>query len=119
MARTTLTVQTTAASGIVAAAATAVDQPNGNKFTNDGRTWIEIINGAGTTLTVTFITNGTYNVQAVAYPIADLAPTIAGTTTKVFGPFDKTLFNDSNGDVNVDFSSGTTVTARVFALGTA
>jgi uncharacterized protein (DUF697 family) len=120
MARTALTPVTTAAAGVVLAAAAAVDAVNGNSFVNTGRELIEITNGSGSPITVTFITTQTYNIGAVTYAIADLAVTIAAGVTKACGPFDKTLFNDSaTGTVGVDFSSGTTVTARVISLGTA
>lgn len=119
MARTTLTVTTSAAAGVVLPAAAAVDQPNGNQFTNTGRELIEITNGSGSSITVTIVTNGVYTVGAVQYPIADLAITIAAGVTRVCGPFDKTLFNDGTAQVLIDYTSGTTVTARVISLGTA
>lgn len=119
MARTTLTVTTTAAAGTVLPAATAVDAPNGNQFVNSGREMIEIINGAGAPITATFTTNGVYTVGSVQYAIADLIVTVTNGTSKVCGPFDKTLFNDGTGQVLVDWSSGTTITTRVTSLGTA
>jgi hypothetical protein len=119
MARTAFTVQTTAASGIVLAAAAAVDAGNGNEFVNDGRTMIEITNGSGATVTATFVTNGTYNVSSTAYPIADLDVTVAASAAKACGPFDRTLFNSGTGTVQVNWSSGTSITARCVALGTA
>jgi hypothetical protein len=117
MARTALTVTTTAAAGTVLPAAAAVDQANGNQFTNTGRELIEITNGAGSPVTVTFTTNGVYSVGSVQYPIADLAVTVTNGTSKVCGPFDKVLFNDGSNNVDVDYSSGTSITARVISLG--
>lgn len=119
MARTALTVTTTAAAGVVLPAPVAVDAPNGNQFVNTGREQIEVTNGSGSPITATFTTNGVYTVGAVQYAIADLVVTIAAGATKACGPFDKTLFNDGTGLVLVDWSSGTTVTARVVSLGTA
>lgn len=116
---TALTPQTTAASGVVLAAAASLDGTSGNKFVNDGRTMILINNASASSITATFTTTGTYNVGAVAYPIADLTVTVLSSSEKACGPFDKTLFNDSNGDVIVTWSAVTTVTARVIALGTA
>jgi hypothetical protein len=105
MARTSLTPVTSTASGATITAAVAVDAANGNQFTNPtGRAIIEITNGAGSPITVTFVTNGVYTVGSVQYPIADLAVTIGATTTKVCGPFDKTLFNDGTGLVQVDWT---------------
>lgn len=119
MARTALTVQTTAASGIVLAAAVAVDAGNGNEFANDGRTQVHITNGAASSVTATFVTNGTYNVGSVAYPIADLAIIVASSTTVAAGPFDKTLFDSATARVEINWSSGTSITARVISLGVA
>lgn len=113
MARTALTVTTSTAGGTVLPAAAAVDAPNGNKFTNNGHARLRVINGAGAPITVTIITNGTYSAGGVAYAIADLTPSVTNGTEKTFGPFDQTLFNDANGDVLVDWSSGTTITAQV------
>lgn len=120
MARTALTPTTSAAAGTTLPAAVAVDQPNGNQFLNPtGRAIIEVTNGSGSSITATFITNGVYSVGSIQYAIADLVVTIAAGVTRVCGPFDKTLFNDGTGNVQVDWSSGTTVTARVIEVGSA
>ncbi|HYW89248.1 MAG TPA: hypothetical protein VFB50_15865 [Chloroflexota bacterium] len=119
MARTQLAVTTTAAGGTTLPAAVAVDQANGNSFTNTGREMIEITNGAASNINVTFTTNGVYSVGSVQYAIADLVVLVVNATTKVCGPFDKALFNDGAGNVDVDWSSGTSITARVISLGSA
>jgi hypothetical protein len=120
MARTAIIPVTSVAAGAVISAPAAVDAVNGNQFANPtGRAIIEITNGSGSPITATFATNGVYTVGSVQYAIADLAVTIAASTTRVCGPFDKTLFNDGSSNVDVDWSSGTTVTARVIEVGTA
>lgn len=120
MARSPFTGVTSAAAGSVVSAPAAVDAANGNEFTNNGRALIEITNGGtGSPITATIITNGTYSVGSVAYAIADLAVSIASGVTKVCGPFDTTLFNSATGTVQIDWSSGTSMTARVITLGTA
>lgn len=115
---TALTVTTSAKTGTVLPAASAVDGVNGNRFTNTGREKIEIINGAGAPITVTFLTT----LQYQGYAIDDQPVTVANGTTKICGPFDTALFNDTTEDaagaVHMTFSSGTTVTARVTRLGT-
>jgi len=118
VARSSFSVTTTSASGTVYAAPAAVDAAYGQWFLNDGRSWIEIVNGSASAVTATFVTNGTYAVGSTTYPIADLAVTIAASGTKVCGPFDKTLFNSTTSTVEVNWSSGTSITARVAALGT-
>jgi hypothetical protein len=100
-------------------ASAAVDAGNGNQFVNTGRELIEITNGAASPINATFTTNGVYTVGVVQYAIADLVVNVTNATTKVCGPFDKTLFNDGSNFVYIDFSSGTSVTARVISLGTA
>lgn len=120
MARAAFTVINTTAPGTVLAAAAAVNAANGNQFVNPtGRAVIEIINGAGAPITVGFTTSNTYNVGAVTYAVADLNVTVNNGVSVVCGPFDKSLFNDANGNVLVDWSSGTTITARVIEMGTA
>ena len=118
MARTTLTVATTAASGTVITTGTAVDAANGNEFVNSGRELIEITNGVTQQVTATFITNGTYSVGTTNYPISDLAVVIATGTQKACGPFDRTLFNSGTGTVQIDWTTATNVSARVISLGT-
>lgn len=119
MTSTAFSVVTSAAAGTVLSAAGAVDGSNGNNFTNTGREAIEITNGGGSGINVTFVTQGVYNVGSTAYPIADLVVGITNGASKVCGPFDKTLFNDTDGLVQITFSSATSVTARVISLGTA
>jgi len=118
MARTTLPVVTSAAAGVTIIAPVAVDQANGNQFTNTGREMLEITNGSGSTMTATITTNGVYTVGTVQYSVADLVVSIAAGAQKVCGPFDKVLFNDGTNQVLVDWSAGTSVTARVIGLGT-
>lgn len=118
---TALTPINATAPGTVLTASAAVDNTNGNKFANPtGRAIIEITNGSGGTLNVTFTTSATYNVVGtngtVTYNVADPLIAVANATSKVFGPFDKSLYNDANGNVIVNFSSGTSVTARVIEV---
>lgn len=117
MTATSLSVTTTAALGTTFNAAAAVDQANGNTFTNTGREAIIITNLSGSTLTVTFTCNDHYKVATVNYAVTNLAVTLNNNTSKVCGPFDKTLFNDGSGNVDIAWSTGTNVTARVFSLG--
>lgn len=114
MPRTALTVTTTAKTGTVQPALVAVDAVNGNSFANTGREIITINNGAGAPITVTFVTTLTYS----GYAIADEVQTVTNGTAKDFGPFDTALFNNAvDGTLGVDYSSGTTITARVTRLG--
>jgi hypothetical protein len=117
-----LTTTTTTAHGTVLPAATAVSASD--TFANaNGRTLIEVTNGGGSPTTVTFVTDGTYNITStVTYPVADDAQTVTNGTSKVFGPFNISLLNAgavSTGVITVTFSPTTSVTARVIELGAA
>lgn len=121
MARTAFTVTTSAFGGTVLPAAAAVDAANGNSVANTGanagRVAIEVTNGAGAPITVTVTTNANYNTTGGAHPVADEAVTVTNGTSKIIGPWDPTLYNDASGNVLIDWSSGTTITARCIALG--
>ncbi len=118
---TALTPINSTAPGTVLTASAAVDGTNGNKFANPtGRAIIEITNGAAASINVTFTTVATYNVvgtnSTVTYNVADPLIAVTNATSKVFGPFDKSLYNDASGNVIVNFSSGTSITARVIEV---
>lgn len=119
MTATALTVTTTAAAGVVLPAANSVDAGNGNTFSNTGREMMIVNNINAATLNVTITTNGVYSVGSVNYAIADVLGTVANGTSKVFGPFDKVLYNDANSNVDVSWSAGTNITVSVISLGTA
>jgi hypothetical protein len=118
MARSAFTPVTTAASGVVLASAVAVDAANGNEWTNTGRSLIEVFNNSASAITATFITNGTYNVGTTAYAIADVTVAIAASGTVAAGPFDTALYNSATTTCQVNWTSGTGITARVIVLGT-
>lgn len=117
MARTVMPVTTTARAGVVVPAATAVDAVNGNQFVNTGREVLQVTNGGASPITVTFTAQAGFSVGTATYPVTNPTGTVTNGTTKQFGPFDKGLFNDPTGNVWVDWSSGTTVTALVTSLG--
>jgi hypothetical protein len=117
MAATSLTVTTITPGGAVLPALGAVDAVNGNTFPNTGREAIEIANGAGAPITVTFTTTGSYTTAGGStFQIADSPVTVTNGTSKSIGPFEVGLFSST---VTIAWSSGTTVTARVTSLGAA
>jgi len=118
MVATAFTVTTTTTAGVTVPAAASVDNTNGNSFVNSGRELIQITNASAGAITITFVTQNVYTTPGgVAYNIADLAVSLANATTRAYGPFDKTLFNDANGLVQLSYSSGTSITASVISLG--
>lgn len=112
-----LTSTSSTAHGTVLPAAQAVSASDTFANTN-GRTVIEVTNGGGSPITVTFVPSGTYNITAaVTYTVASDAQTVTNATSKVFGPFNTLLFG--TGTITVNFSATTSVTARVIELGLA
>lgn len=122
MARTAFTVTTSTFGGTVLPAAGAVDAVNGNSIANTGatagRVALEVTNGAGAPITVTITTSGSVNTAGGAHAIADDVITVTNGTSKTIGPWDPSIYNDpTTGTVLVDWSSGTTITARAVAQG--
>ena len=117
MARTALAVTDVPfQSGIANISFTAVDQPNGNKFDNDGNTILIVKDTGGGNCTVT--------VRAVADEAGrsvDLVLVVPLTTgIGIMGPFRAQWWNQRAapdvGAVGVDFSTGTGVTAAALRL---
>jgi len=81
-------------------------------FPNDGRTVIYIKNAGGSPDTV-----GINSIQSCNQGFDhDGGGSVTNATEKVFGPFEPTRFNDSNGQVTVTNSFLTSVTCAVLRL---
>jgi hypothetical protein len=89
-------------------------------FTNNaGRTLLEVTNGSGGSLTVTFVPGSTFTISSgVTYSYASDAQTVVAGAGKIFGPFNTAIFG-SGTTVTVNFSATTSVTARVVEMGPA
>lgn len=111
MARATLTPQDVVRTGLTHTFA-AVDAANGNAFVNDGKTVLYVKNGGVGSTNVTISTPGTVDGLA----IADLVVAVGNGVNKLIGPFPPGIYNQSDGNVNVDWSVGTSVTAAVIRL---
>lgn len=88
----------------------------GDTVKNDGRTYIQITNGGGSSITAT-ITAQKSSVVKVGYgdlAIADQDVTIAAGVTKIIGPFPTDRFNNSYGSIEVGYSAVTSVTIGAF-----
>lgn len=96
----------------MAAALTAVDGANGNKFDNNGRTVLRVKNTNVTTVTVTVETPGTVDGLA----IADLAFTVALNEDKLIGNFPAIFNQPGTSQVYVSWSHGNNVTAKVLRV---
>ena len=82
----------------------------GDEFASNGTTtWLEVANGAGSPITVTFDSKVVSN-----YGQDDnVAETVTNGTTKKFGPFPAARYTAT---VDVTYSSVTTITVGVFEL---
>lgn len=109
MARSALTLQTIAKTGIVPSYASA--NVDGNSFANDGNTVLHVKNGSGSSITVTIQTPGTVDDLAVA----ERTVTVANASEKMIGPFPPGIYNQS-GEVYVDYSAVTTITVGAFKI---
>lgn len=87
----------------------------GDSFPNTGNERVTIINGDAGGITVAFDSPAACNLGASANAAHDGGGAVAGTATRVFGPFDPNRFNDANGRVQITYSAVTSVTVAVGA----
>ena len=106
----TLTVQEISRSGITPSYGAAAG--GGDQFPNDGRTYLHIKNGGGSSITLTVATQMTVDGKAVA----DDAITVTNAQERVVGPFPPGIYNDANGMVQLTYSGVTSVTVGAFRL---
>lgn len=88
----------------------------GDTFPNDGRSYLEVVNGGGGAITVTI--DDLRSVAPEGAAAFDPDPDIsvpAGETRKI-GPFEKSRFDDDASVVAVSYSGVTSVTVGVFSL---
>lgn len=95
----------TPTAGVAAAAA-------GDTVINNGRTYIEIIDTGTTAPTITITGQVTCN-QGSTHDITVAVP--AGGTKKI-GPFNTNWYNNSDGSIEVSYSSETDVTIAAFTI---
>jgi hypothetical protein len=105
-----LTVQQIARTGLEATYAAAAG--GGDEFDNDGRTFFHIINANGSDRTATFVTSVTVDGLAVG----DVAVVVTAGEERMVGPFPPSIFNDTDGHVNVTYSAVTDVTVAAIRL---
>lgn len=86
---------------------------NNAEFINDGRTILCVLNTA-TALNITLITQETVDGQAVDDPV--MAVGIHADKVSMFGPFPPGIYNNSDGDMEIDIDDDTSVTLGAFRL---
>lgn len=106
----TLTVQEISRSAITPSYGAAAG--GGDQFPNDGRTYLHIKNGGGSSITLTIATQMTVDGKAVA----DDAIAVTNAQERVVGPFPPAIYNDANGMVQLTYSGVTSVTVGAFRL---
>lgn len=109
----TLTTQVIRRSGVTVTYASAAG--GGDKFTPTDRTWIEVVNGGGSPITVTVTTP---NDIATDISIADVSVSVTNGTTGRIGPFPPGLFQGTDGLASISYSGVTSVTVAALQLGT-
>lgn len=108
MARVTITPSPMIVGG-VAFSPVAVEA-DGNAFPNTGNQLFYIKNGNGATLTIIIQTPLTVGGIAVA----EVTKALLTTEEWVFGVFPQHIFNQSNGEVWIDYDISASVTIQVF-----
>ena len=103
MAEALLTIQTITTAGTTITPVAA--EVTGNYFLNDGRTFLRVVNGSGSPITVTVDSKLACS-QGFDH---DLSISVGAGITKDIGPFDYTRFC-TDGYVHVTYSAVTTVT---------
>jgi hypothetical protein len=89
------------------------DGTNGNKFAANANTLLRVKNAAGAPITVTVKTNR--SVEGLA--VANDTFTVAATTGDViYSGFSNIFHQNDQGQVWIEFSSGTSVTVQVIQL---
>lgn len=97
----------------IAAALTAADGTNGNRFILNPNTFLRVKNGAGSQITVTVHTNRVIAGQT----LPDDTFTVAATTGDVLYKFDQPIdvfWQTGTNEAWIEFSSATTVTVKVY-----
>ncbi len=82
------------------------------KIPNNGRLLVYVDNGGSADITVTIVTPG----QAQGLAIADYTATVEDGDNLLMGPFDPSIFNDSDGKIDVSFSAVGSVTLASFVF---
>ena len=114
MAEVALTVYEVSRSGRVMTL-TAANSASGQEFANDGRTFLIVKNASGTTISVSV----EYQEQLDGGLVTpgSLQSGVAGGASELFGPFPSELYNDGDGNVEVDYTGVvTSVSVGAFRL---
>jgi hypothetical protein len=104
-----LTVQSIVGTGLAPSFAAAA--AGGDSFLNDGKTFLEVKNASGSSITVTITAQNPCN-QGQLHNLAVSVP--ATTGDRMIGLLLPSIFNDANGLVQVTYSAVTSLTVAAF-----
>lgn len=110
MARTAVDVTNAVVTGVILPYASA--HVDGNMFANDGNVAVHIKNASGAPVTATFQTPA----KVGGVDVAELAVSVPAGSDRLVGPFATGVFNQSTGEVYVDFSAQASVTLAVIRI---
>ena len=88
----------------------------GDVFNNSGRTFLYVKNGDGSPHDVTISLNKTITIGGIELTISDPTITVAAGDNTMIGPFEKGWYDDSNGQVNVNYDGVTSVEVAAIKL---
>lgn len=111
MARTALTVQNVALTGLAVSYVAA--NADGHAVANDGNVALHVKNTGGGACTVTVTATGKMAGVSLVNPAVSVPAT---TGDRMIGPFDTTEFNQMDGSVYVDYSTTSGVTVAAIRL---
>lgn len=106
----TLSVQDVTSAGTVPTYAAAAG--GGDQFSNDGKTYLHVKNGGGSSINVTIASQ----VACSQGSTHNTVVAVANGAEKMIGPFPPERFNDASGFVQVTYSAVTSVTVGAFQL---
>ena len=98
--------------GVVPTYTGSLSTGNVYQFVNDGKTFIHVKNGGGSSDTVTIVSQNSEDGLAVA----DRTVAVANGAEKMIGPFLPHVYNDGDGLVNFSHSFITSVTQAALSL---
>lgn len=107
-----LTVQQIVRAGAAKASLVPADV-DGDRFFNDGKTYVEVNNGGGSPITITVVSPRDSNLgmdqdETVVVPDGD---------THLFGPFEVSAYNaDGSNEVSLEYSAITSVIVGAFSV---
>jgi len=108
-----LTIQTIARTGINLTDLAVAADAAGDKWANSGQEFIAVINSGGSAVTVTLNFAATLDGQSAT----NRTVSVPAGKTMFIGPFPQSLYNDSAGNAEIDYSAVTSVKVSAFKQG--